>query len=239
MCQNFSHDAPSLSGALREKATGMMQVMSQRSTEQPLRVLVADDHEMILEMFVMYLSEVGGMTVLTARDLDEAEARIEDNGPFDVVLLDLNMPGMNGVAGLSRALKRNGGRPVAIITGNVTPRMQEEILQAGAAGIVLKTTSARSLSNAIRFMAAGEVYLSLELMRQRPETSRVVQHGRLSEREMAVLRLLAEGRQNKEISRELQLAEPTVKMHVTAICRKLGGQNRTQAVVIARDLGVV
>ena len=128
-----------------------------RSPEQTgLRVLIADDHEMILEMFKMYLSNVAGMDVVTARDLDEADGLLQADGPFDVVLLDLNMPGMNGVAGLRQAIRHSQGRPVAIITGNPTPRMQEEILHAGAAGIVLKTTAARSLANAIRFMESGE-----------------------------------------------------------------------------------
>ena len=171
----------------------------------------ADDHEMILGMFDVYLSQVAGMLVVTARDLDEADALIQSQGPFDVVLLDLNMPGMNGVTGLRRAIRHNQGRPVCIITGNPTPRMQDEIMQAGASGIVLKTTAVRSLANAIRFMHSGEIYLPMELMRQSA---------------------------NKEIANEMQLAEPTIKMHVTAICRKLGAKNRTQAVVMARDLGL-
>ncbi len=212
--------------------------MTQKSPSNGLRVLIADDHEMILEMFEMYLSGAAGMDVTTATDLDQADTLIVEQGPFDVVLLDLNMPGMNGVAGLRRAIRHNQGKPVAIITGNPTPRMQEEILQAGASGIVLKTTAARSLANAIRFMDAGEFYLPMELMRQTQSATRDARHGKLSEKEMSVLQYLAEGKQNKEIANELTLAEPTVKMHVTAICRKLGAQNRTQAVIIARDLGI-
>jgi two-component system, NarL family, nitrate/nitrite response regulator NarL len=215
-----------------------MSLNSAPAQSVPLRVLIADDHEMVLDMFAMYLSSAAGMDVVTARDLDEADAQIVSQGPFDVVLLDLNMPGMNGVVGLRRAIKHNQGRPVGIITGSPTPRMQEEILQAGAAGIVLKTTAARSLANAIRFMHSGEFYLPLELMRQPSPAQREVRNGKLSEKEMSVLQFLAEGKQNKEIANELQLAEPTVKMHVTSICRKLGAQNRTQAVIMARDLGI-
>jgi two-component system, NarL family, nitrate/nitrite response regulator NarL len=213
-------------------------LMIQQPIAEALRVLIADDHEMILGMFELYLSEVIGMQVTTARDLDEADALIKSKGPFDVVLLDLNMPGMNGIAGLRRAIKHNQGKPVSIITGNPTKRMQDEIMQAGAAGIVLKTTAVRSLANAIRFMHAGEVYLPMELMRQQPATGPEAQRGKLTEKELAVLQYLTEGRQNKEIANELQLAEPTIKMHVTAICRKLGAKNRTQAVVMARDLGM-
>ncbi len=206
--------------------------------ERPLRILLADDHEMVLELFGLYLTQTAGMQVTMARSLTEAEARLVAEGPFDVVLLDLNMPGMNGVSGLRRALRHQKGGPVAILTGNPTPRMVGELMNAGAAGIVLKTTAARSLVNAIRFMQAGEQYLPFELTRPPPRSAQRVPHGTLSEREMAVLRHLAEGRQNKEIAADLGLAEPTVKMHVTSICRKLGAQNRTQAVILARDLGI-
>lgn len=204
-----------------------------------LRVLIADDHEMILDMFAMYLGSAAGMSVTTARDLEAADALIVAKGPFDVVLLDLNMPGMNGMTGLKRAIRHNQGKPVAILTGNPTPRMLDEAMQAGAAGVVLKTTAARSVANAIRFMQSGEKYIPLELMRQTGPAAREVRNGKLSEKEMVVLQCLCEGRQNKEIANALQLAEPTVKMHVTAICRKLGAHNRTQAVVMARDLGLV
>ena len=206
---------------------------------EELRVLIVDDHEMILEMFAMYLEGSAGMKVATARNLDEGMDRIADSGPFDVVLLDLNMPGMNGVAGLRRAIKANAGKPVAIITGNPSPRMLDEIMNTGASGIVLKTTAVRSLANAIRFMHSGEHYLPLDLMREKQTATRTVRHGQLSDKEMTVLSFLSEGKQNKEIANDLQLAEPTVKMHVTSICRKLGAQNRTQAVVMARDLGLV
>ncbi|NEX45241.1 response regulator transcription factor [Pseudotabrizicola algicola] len=204
-----------------------------------LRILVADDHRMILEMFSMYLSNIADMSVTTAETFDEAAQIIQNDGPFDVVLLDLNMPGMNGVTGLRRGIRLNGGKPVAIITGSPTPKMQEEIMNSGAAGIILKTTPARSLANAIRFIQSGEIYMPMELMRAQAEPNRTAKHGQLSEKEAQVLNFLAEGKPNKAIANELQLAEPTVKMHVTAICRKLGASNRTQAVIMARDMGIV
>ncbi|WP_145107025.1 response regulator transcription factor [Cereibacter sediminicola] len=205
---------------------------------QKLSVLIADDHEMVVEMFSLFLTASSEMTVRTAKSLDEGLERIKEHGPFDVTLLDLNMPGMNGVAGLTRAIKLSAGKPVAILTSNPTPRMVDEILAAGASGIVLKTTPVRSLGNAIRFMHAGEHYLPLELARDRrqaPDSS----GGRLTEKEMLVMSYLAEGRQNKEIAHGLNLAEPTIKMHVKSICKKLGATNRTQAVVTARNLGII
>jgi two-component system, NarL family, nitrate/nitrite response regulator NarL len=204
-----------------------------------IRILIADDHEMVLDVFAMYLSSAPDLEVTTAKTLDEALEHIEAAGPFDVVLLDLNMPGMNGVTGLRRAIRSNTGKPVAIITGNPTPRMLDEIMNAGSSGIVLKTTGVRSLANAIRFMHAGEHYMPLELVRERHNAGRQTKNGRLSDKEMLVLSYLAEGKQNKEIANDLKLAEPTIKMHVTSICKKLTASNRTQAVIVARDLGLI
>lgn len=207
--------------------------------QENINVLIADDHEMILEMFAIYLQTTASMNVTTCKDLNTAVQCINTQGPFDVVLLDLNMPGMNGVAGLRQAINANADKPVAIITGATSPRMLDEIMSSGAAGIVLKTTGVKSLANAIRFMYSGEHYIPLELMRERYSPTKSICNSDLSRKEMSVLMFLAEGRQNKEIANHLQLAEPTIKMHVTAICRKLGAQNRTQAVVMARDLGIV
>lgn len=208
-------------------------------TAPPIRVMLVDDHRMILEVFALFLADTAEMQVTTAESFDEAAELLQSQDPFDVILLDLHMPGMNGVAGLRRAIRLSGGCPVAIITGTPTPRMQDEIMRAGASGIVLKTTPLRSLANAIRFMRSGERYLPMELMRLQSSDQRAPRPGQLSDKEMDVLNFLAAGKPNKEIAKELRLAEPTVKMHVTSIYRKFDVQNRTQAVVVARDMGLV
>ncbi|MBE3640624.1 response regulator transcription factor [Mangrovicoccus algicola] len=207
-------------------------------TKAPLRVLIADDHAMILEMFAHYLAEIPDIEVATAPDLDGALAQMAQRGEFDLVLVDLDMPGMNGLAGLGRALEHSGGRPVGILTSNPAPHVVSEIISLGGAGVVLKTASLRNLANEIRFMAAGGRYVPVELMEQRARPREAAGAG-LSEREMSVLDLLAEGRPNREIGTALSLAEPTVKMHVKSICKKLEASNRTQAVIAARDLGLI
>lgn len=204
-----------------------------------LRVLLADDHRMLLDMFSAHLAQSAGITVQTAENLEEALLAMEQVGPFDVVLLDLHMPGMNGVAGLRRAARANQGRPVGIITGSPTPRMTRELISAGAAGIVLKTTPLRRLATAIRFMSTGEIYAPVELFKRLGEGAQRVGEDRLSPKEAIVLEYLAQGMANKAIGLEMHAAEQTVKMHVSSICRKLGAQNRTHAVIIARDLGLI
>lgn len=206
--------------------------------EQQIRILVADDHEMILDIARMYLDQQGDMSVVTVPDLDAALNTFREEGPFDVVILDYQMPGMDGLAGLQKMVSLAGDLPVAIITGNATRNLMNQSLDAGAAGIISKSLPMRSLANSIRFIHSGETYLPLYLMQDEPN-KKAVDSGPLSGREMTVLGHLGEGRKNKEIASTLGLSEGTVKMHVMSICRKLEATNRTQAVVIARDMGLL
>lgn len=205
-----------------------------------LRILVADDHAMVLEMFQQFLSNQPNMSAVTAPDLDAALACMEAEGPFDLWLIDLNMPGMNGTAGLRRAMDHSQGKPVAILTSNPSPAVVSDILRMGGAGLVLKTTSLKDLANEVRFMAAGGRYIPVELIETTPvKTREATTSVSLSDREMTVLDLLGEGRSNREIGTALSLAEATVKMHVKSICSKLGAKNRTQAVIVAQDMNLL
>ena len=206
--------------------------------EQQIRILVADDHEMILDIARMYLDQQGDMSVVTVPDLDAALNAFREEGPFDVVILDYQMPGMDGLAGLQKMVSLAGDLPVAIITGNATRNLMNQSLDAGAAGIISKSLPMRSLANSIRFIHSGETYMPLYLMQDEPN-KKAVESGPLSGREMTVLGHLGEGRKNKEMASTLGLSEGTVKMHVMSICRKLEATNRTQAVVIARDMGLL
>lgn len=203
-----------------------------------IRILVADDHEMILDIARMYLDQQGDMSVVTVMDLDAALAAFRDEGPFDIVLLDYQMPGMDGLSGLVKMVSLAEDRPVAIITGNPTRNLMKQALDAGAAGIISKSLPIRSLANSIRFIYSGETYMPLHLM-QEDQSSKSTDTGPLSAREMTVLGYLGEGRKNKEIAMSLGLSEGTVKMHVMSICKKLEATNRTQSVIIARDMGLL
>ena len=203
-----------------------------------IRILVADDHEMILDIARMYLDQQGDMSVVTVMDLDAALAAFRDEGPFDIVLLDYQMPGMDGLNGLVKMVSLAEDRPVAIITGNPTRNLMKQALDAGASGIISKSLPIRSLANSIRFIHSGETYMPLHLM-QEDQSSKSTDAGPLSAREMTVLGYLGEGRKNKEIAMSLGLSEGTVKMHVMSICKKLEATNRTQSVIIARDMGLL
>jgi DNA-binding NarL/FixJ family response regulator len=199
-----------------------------------MRVLIADDHELLRDVLRSYLEAEGGFVIETVADLPQALERIAAAAtPFDLVVLDYGMPGMNGYRGLEQAIAASAGRPVALMSGLAPPGVAEKVLSAGAAGYLPKTLPARSLVNAIRFMAAGEVYMPLDL--HRPSRTAEPAASGLSPRELEVLAGLCAGHANKEIARELNLREPTIKLHVKTICRKLDAKNRTQAAMIARE----
>ena len=195
-----------------------------------MRILLADDHGLVRETIAMFLQGAGVGEVVCAEDLDGALVETRARDGFDLVLLDYEMPGMNGLTGLSRMKSAVGDCPVAILSGTATATMAADSIAAGAAGFVPKTLASRSMVSAIRFMAAGEVYVPHDLMVQGGDAA-----PDLTERETPVLRGLCEGKSNKEIARDLGLQEVTIKLHVKTLCRKLEARNRTQAAMIARD----
>ncbi len=203
-----------------------------------MRVLIADDHDLLRDMLVMFLGSQAEIETNTAADVDEACRRVEEDEPYDLILLDLNMPGMNGLAGLSRVMKLKEGQRVALMSGEATREIAEKALESGAAGFVPKTLPAKSMINAVRFMAMGEQYAPIDFMTAVDDTPTNPLAEKLSQRELQVLKGLTEGKSNKEIARDLDLQEPTVKLHVKTLYRKVGAANRTQAALIAREAGL-
>lgn len=203
-----------------------------------MRVLIADDHDLLRDTLVMFLQGQGGFETATAGTFDAACALIDTEERFDLVLLDLNMPGMNGLSGLKAALAYDGGQRVALMSGEATPAIAQQALQAGAAGFVPKSLPAKSLINAVRFMAQGDQYAPIDFMTSEPPAPANRLASTLTQREMQVLKGLTEGKSNKEIGRDLEIQEPTVKLHVKTLYRKIGAANRTQAAMIAREEGI-
>lgn len=194
------------------------------------RILVADDHDLVRETIAAYLEAEGLGPVSLASDVFQALIQVQE-GPFDLILVDYDMPGMDGLGGLGRLIAASRGRPVALISGVIPADAAAAALEMGAAGLVPKTLGSRGMLAAVRAMLAGEVFAPLTLIRKADENL-------LSARELDVLRGICAGKSNKEIARDLGLQEVTVKLHVKTLTRKLEAKNRTHAAMIAKAGGM-
>jgi two-component system nitrate/nitrite response regulator NarL len=192
-----------------------------------IRILVADDHDLVRETIAAYLLAEGFEEIELASDVDQSMDLVA-RAPFDLVLVDYEMPGMNGLSGLARLIVANRPHPVALISGAISPDAAVAALEMGAAGFVPKTLGSRTLVAAVKAMIGGEVFAPVSLIPKNAE-------GLLSGRELDVLRGICAGKSNKEIARDYGLQEVTVKLHVKTMSRKLGAKNRTHAAMIARD----
>jgi two-component system nitrate/nitrite response regulator NarL len=207
-----------------------------------MRILIADDHDLVRDTIEEFLKRLGDETeVLQAATLPEAMtlvARQEDR--LDMILLDLRMPGMNGLAGLTAMRQKCPDVPVVILSGDVNPDVVRGALQAGAAGFIPKTMRGAAMLNAIRLVQSGGRYVP-DLIVTNGTANLLEDAGRnpknLTPRERQVLGQLVKGLSNKEIGRALSIEEITVALHLRSIYRKLEVSTRTQAVRIALQLG--
>ncbi len=205
-----------------------------------IRVLIADDHSVVREGLRMFLGRDPELAVVgEASDGAEAVELSQRLRP-DVVLMDLLMPVMDGIAAISVIRNELPETEVIALTSVLESAAVVGAVRAGAIGYLLKDTQAPELRRAIKAAAAGQVQLSPQalayLVREVRTPEKTVG---LTERETEVLRLLVQGRSNKEIAQVLQIVEDTVKTHVKHILAKLGVQSRTQAVLYAIRLGLV
>lgn len=209
----------------------------------PIRVLIADDHPVVRDGLIAMLgTQPDFVVVAEASDGREMMARAVQHAP-DVVLLDLEMPGLDGVEALRLLRAQLPDARVLVFTAFDTDVRIIGAIQAGAQGYLLKSAPREELFGAIRAVAHGESLLQpaiqSRLMRHLREERDRAPAEPLTPREAQVLRLMAEGKTNKEIAAQLAITERTVKFHVGAILGKLGAGNRTEAVHRAAQLGWV
>ena len=200
--------------------------------------LIVDDHPLFCDALSMTLKamlHVGD--IKTAASLAEAEEVLTD-AAFDVILLDLNLPDVNGLNGLTQMMKAARETPILVVSSMAEPRIIALVLRAGAAGFVPKHSQPQVFGEALEAIADGRVYGAEQagefIDAQDEEADALQRLSALTLQQARILSLVCEGRLNKQIAYELSIAESTVKTHMTAILHKLGAQSRTQAVLIAQ-----
>lgn len=203
-------------------------------------VLIADDHPLVRRALAETLAEVmsPAPSVVEAGGFADVLAILGER-TVDLLLLDLSMPGMNGFAGLASLRAAFPAVPVIMVTANEDPGVIRQAMEFGASGYLPKSTPLAEIGDAIETVLGGGVWFPEAAAADTPE------HGELSRRvaeltpqQLRVLALLTEGKLSKQIAYEMSITEATVKAHLSQIFRKLGVQNRTQAVIAVRGIGL-
>lgn len=208
-----------------------------------MKILIVDDHVLFregLRHVLLQLEPTG--EILEAGKCEDAFQLVDAHPEMDLVLLDLSLPGMGGFAGLGEFRARYPGVPVVVMSGSEERHDVQNALDNGALGYIPKSSTSQVMLSALRLVFSGGVYLPPVMLSgvaaPPPEMANTLKSG-LTDRQLAVLRLLAEGKSNKLIGRELDLAEGTVKIHISSIFRALNVSNRTEAVIAARKSGLL
>jgi len=209
-----------------------------------MQLLMADDHALFRDGFSLLLKQLEpGIRVIEAGCFEAALACACSEPDLDIALLDLNMPGMNGIEGVTRFREQAEAVPVVVISASEDAADIRQLLDAGAAGYIPKSSSSQVMLSALRLVLAGGVYVPVDILRDmdaQAEPLRKHRHGvQLTDRQLDVLRLIIQGKPNKIIARELQLSEGTVKIHLASIYRALNVCNRTEAAMVAQSLGLL
>lgn len=217
---------------------------AKRGERQRMRILLADDHTLVRQGLMPFFKALDPeVEVVEASTFDEAFEVAQASGPLDLILLDLKMPGMRGIQGLTIMQNTYPKVPVVILSGSMESGDVISCADGGASGYLPKTLSATAMINALRLVLSGERYFpSFAFAAPRKpvedeasEASNLL--SQLEERERLILGMVVEGRTNKEIARVLELQEVTIKVQTRNIYRKLGAANRSQAVRIAMENG--
>ena len=209
---------------------------------QAFAIVIADDHPLVRSAIRQSLADdMADATFTEAASLADTEAALAEHPDTDLLLLDIHMPGMQGLTGLCFLRAEYPAVPIAMISASTDPRLMRQAMDYGAAGFIPKSTPVADIRGAVKALLAGGHWLPE--MDDLPETARedALLANRLSNltpQQLRVLTMVSEGKLNKQIAYDLAISEATVKSHVSAILQKLGVNSRTQAVILASRLAV-
>jgi len=197
-----------------------------------LSFLIADDHPMVRDALASALGQAfGGAAVALAGSLAQVQTALEREPETDALLLDLDMPGMDGLTGLALLRSDHPTVPIIVVSAARDAAVIRRAYEFGASAYIDKSASLEEIANTVRAVLDGEIFAPAE---DAPADSFAQRAARLTPQQWRVLALMIQGDQNKQIAYKLGVGEATVKAHVTVILRKLGVRSRTQAVIEAR-----
>lgn len=203
------------------------------TAQKRIRVMVVDDHPMVRDGLRHFISLSAGLEYVgQAQSGEEAVSLCEELKP-DVILMDLMMPGIGGIEAIQRIRRQDPDVQLVALTSFADPKLVQQALKAGAVGYMLKNVGMNELTDAIRSAQARRRVLAPEATEALIQAMDMAQQDDLSERELEILKLVAEGLTNTEIANRLWIAEPTVRFHLGNIFSKLGARNRMEAVKLA------
>lgn len=209
------------------------------SAQRPGYALVIDDHPLFCDALELTLKSIPGMSrVVTAESLAVALDRIGEEGAPSLIVLDLNLPDVTGLDGLIRLKAQANGCPIMVVSSLNDNALISQVFKAGANGFVPKHSPRTIIKGAVDAIGRGERFAPpgfIDSSADTVEDEAVQRLATLTNQQARILELICDGKLNKQIAYDLSIAETTVKAHVTAIMRKLGVQNRTQAVLVAQE----
>lgn len=203
-----------------------------------MNILIADDHDLVRDAIASLISRDDPQAkVLLASDYQQAAQILADGAEIDLVLLDVNMPGMNNLDGLSELVTAYPQIPIAMISGIIKRNEVQRSFALGAKGFIPKTMNGNALLSVLKMIINGTKYVP-EIILQEPGSHDDAPHtDLLSQRETEVLQELFKGHSNKLIAKNLYIEETTVKLHLRSLFNKLGANNRTEVVIKAIKAG--
>ena len=208
-----------------------------------LRIVIADDHPLFRDALRLTIAQAyPGAEIAEAHSFDTLRARLEAMPETDLVLLDLKMPGMQGLSGLLFMRAAFAAVPVAIISAEEQASIVRRALDLGAAGYIAKSTGADGIRAALAALLSGGAWapdMGGKSVGAARDTMLAARLARLTPQQIRVLMMLSEGFPNKKIAHALSVSEATAKAHVSAILEKLEVENRTQAVILAREMAAL
>ena len=216
-----------------------------------LKILIVDDHDLFVDGMCHILKKLADTLEITRSNNAEKTIELLESGmEYDLILIDLAMPGMNGMSILQRMHEKNIWLPIVVVSAEDNPNVIREALNAGALGFIPKIHNSQQMLSALRSILDGDIYVPPEIQKQietagthrlpqEAASNYALKNSGISQRQYDVLKLLAQGYSNKQIATAMFLTEHTVKAHMSALFKCLHAANRTECVKTAYERGIL